>query len=288
MFPEYDVDQLGSAGLGGSAGASASGGSVQGSGDGGMSGADATSGASGTVGGRAGASAVAGGSSGSSGAAGAAGDAGSAGAGAGGECSTASCPPSTCEDGVKGDDEAHIDCGDALGKCDRCRFDVTKFVIGGGTTISGSAQVTWNASSIVFEFTVVDGTVRDDSSDPWNDDAIEVYLDLNNGKTSTYEADDFQIIVPRDESPIVSPQQAGTGAMLVERSSNATGYKLTLTVPWSTIGVGSNPPLGKLIGFDLAIDDDANGGGRDAQVVAFGVSDNYLNTSQFGEIELVQ
>jgi hypothetical protein len=133
----------------------------------------------------------------------------------------------------------------------------------------------------------VDGTPRNDSPEPWNDDAVEVFLDLNRGRTNYYEGDDFQIIVPRDESATHSPQGgANTGSMPVERSSNAAGYKVKITIPWSTIGVGGDPPLGETIGFDLAVDDDSDGGDRNAQVVTFGTADNYFNTSSWGDITL--
>jgi hypothetical protein len=204
-----------------------------------------------------------------------------------GGCSELTCPPPTCDNGVKDESEAHIDCGDAAGECGACSFPITKSVIGGGGGLSGSAIVTWDASGITFDFTVLDNTPRNDSSDTWNDDAVEVFLDLDNGKTNAYQSNDFQIIVPRDESATQSPQGgANAGSMPVERSSNAAGYKVKLTVPWSTLGASGNPPLGATIGFDLAIDDDFDGGGRDSQLVVFGTPDNFQNTSAFGELEL--
>jgi hypothetical protein len=206
--------------------------------------------------------------------------------GAGG-CSAVDCPPATCDNGVKDDGEAAIDCGDAAGECGDCSFTIEKYVIGGGGIFSGKATVTWDQSGITVDFSVVDGTPHDDSPDPWNDDAVEVFLDLNRGRTNYYEADDFQIIVPRDESSTFSPQgAANTGAMPVERSSNAAGYKVKITIPWSAIGAGGDAPLGKTIGFDLAVDDDADGGERNAQIVTFGIADNFINTSNFGEITL--
>jgi hypothetical protein len=74
--------------------------------------------------------------------------------------------------------------------------------------------------------------------------------------------------------------------MPVERSSNAAGYKVKIAIPWSTIGAGGSPPLGKTIGFDLAVDDDSDGGERNAQVVTFGTADNFFNTASYGDITL--
>jgi len=57
-------------------------------------------------------------------------------------------------------------------------------------------------------------------------------------------------------------------------------------VPWSSISAGGNAPLGKNIGFDLAVDDDSDGGDRDSQVVSFGTSNNFMSTAAFGTIRL--
>jgi hypothetical protein len=209
-------------------------------------------------------------------------------AGAGGDtCGPVDCPSSTCNDGVKDGTEAFVDCGDSAHSCGDCSFKIEKYVIGSGSGFSGSAVVTWDQNGMVFDFTVVDSTPRNDSSEPWHDDAVEVFLDLNDGKSLSYQGDDFQLIVPRDESAMNSPQGgADTSAMAVERSSNAKGYQVKLTVPWSSVGVGGRPPLGKTIGFDLAVDDDSDGGDRNSQVVSFGSANNFMSTADFGTIQL--
>ena len=313
VFPEYNIDTArglgGAAGVVGAAGAVEAGtshgagaggqlnvagaGAVAGTGavagaDAGSHGGEATSGSGGSASGSGGGgSAGLGGTTGAGGASGN-GDAGAS-AGAGGEtCVPPACEPLTCHDGVKNGSESYIDCGDPQGACGDCVFKIAKFVVGSsGNGFAGSAIVTWDATGMVFDFTVVDSTPRNDSVEPWNDDAVEVFLDLNDGKSSSYQSDDFQLIVPRDESATNSPQaNANTSSMPVERFSNATGYKIKLTVPWSSIGAGASPPLGKTIGFDLAVDDDSDGGDRNSQIVVFGTLDNFQNTSGFGEIQL--
>jgi hypothetical protein len=298
VFPEYDVKDAEGAGGGGApqAGAGNSSGTAGAGSSAGLGGAASgsageagLSGSASSEGGSAGNSTTAEGGAGGDGGTSSIGGAGGDGMTGSGGCSEQTCPPSTCDNDVKDPTEAHVDCGDAAGECASCVFPITKSVIGGGGGFSGSAIVTWNASGITFDFTVLDNTPRNDSSEPWNDDAVEVFLDLNNGKSNGYQGDDFQIIVPRDESATNSPQgAANTGSMPVERSSNGTGYKVKLTIPWSAIGAGGDPPLGKTIGFDLAIDDDSDGGGRDSQLVVFGTPENYQNTSNFGQIELQQ
>jgi hypothetical protein len=291
VFPEYDNDRSlpGGASGNGAVGSSAgqSGSATGGGGEAGLAGAPGTAGVGGSGSGGGGTATIGGAEDGGGGGSpSAGGEAGEGIAGAGGECTGLGCGTTTCTDGVKNGTEAFKDCGDSQGKCGDCSFHITKHVIGGGS-FSGTAIVTWNATGLVFDFTVVDNTPRNDSPDPWNDDAVEVFLDLDNGKSTSYQGNDFQVIVPRDESATHSPQgSANTGAMLVERSSNAAGYTVELTIPWSTIGEAESPPLGQTIGFDLAVDDDSDGGDRNAQVVVFGTADNYLNTSPWGEITL--
>jgi hypothetical protein len=211
VFPEYDVKDStsgSSAGSGGTATGAA--------GSNGSNGGAEAAGTSPGVGGNGGSTSVAGSTG--DGGTGAGGhlnqEGGAAGsdlagaapmAGAGGEgmigsggCSDVGCQPSTCDNGMKDGTEAAVDCGDSAGECGDCSFEIEKFVIGSGGIFSGTAIVTWNATGITFDFSVVDGTPKNDSPEPWNDDAVEVFLDLNRGRSKLYESDDFQIIVPRD------------------------------------------------------------------------------------------
>ena len=50
----------------------------------------------------------------------------------------------------------------------------------------------WDAGHIYVYAEVTDALLSKASANPWEQDSIEVFLDQNNGKTTTYEADDAQ------------------------------------------------------------------------------------------------
>ena len=63
------------------------------------------------------------------------------------------------------------------------------------------------------------------------------------------------------------------------------GYTLQIEIPWSAL---NNAPsqVGKTIGFDIGVNDDSNGTGRDAQLMIYGTELNYQNTVAFGDLVL--
>jgi hypothetical protein len=247
----------GGAGAGGKGGTGGGGaGGKGGTGGGGGGGAGGSGGAAGH-GGTGGTSAGAGGTGGSSGAAGGTGGA----AGSGGSGGS----------------------GGIIGKM----YTLNRFVIG-SSAASATVNVTWNATKIEFVFVVQDATPEDDSALNYQDDAAEIYLDLNNGKTATFQADDCEIVIPRLTGTVdgVGLSTAQYAAITVQRTSNgATGYTLDVSVPWSALNIGA-PPLGQTIGINLAVDDDTNGVDRDAQLMLSGDQFAYNNPSAWASLLL--
>ena len=167
-----------------------------------------------------------------------------------------------------------------------CAYDLTHFIIGTATATSARGQVfvTWDATALSLDYQVHDTTVFDDSTDNWQDDSVEVYLDLNHAKSATYDADDFQINIPRTGTP----QAIGTvtlGAITVTRTDDKKDYELKVKIPWSALNNAASP-VGKTIGFSIAVNDDSNGADRETQVMLFGDGNNWMNASQFGDLQL--
>lgn len=305
----------GSAGTDGGGGKAGSGGSAGagGSGNGGAAGMGGKGGnGSGGAGGSAGGSAGAGGKGGSGGTGGGAGTSGSGG--------SSGAPGDACTNKAKDGSETDIDCGGvcatkcATGKgcktlsdcvannvCESskcaatgcsgktCAYALTSFIIGSGA--KGQVVVTWDSDSLDLDFLIEDTTPFDDSALNWQDDSVEVYLDLNRGKTAAYETDDFQITIPRNAGAL----SGGTGTngnlnynaiVVSNRKSDATGYSLSVSIPYSALN-GAGDQTGKTIGFDIAVNDDTNGGDtREGQSMLYGSTENYHDTSQFGALTL--
>jgi hypothetical protein len=148
---------------------------------------------------------------------------------------------------------------------------------------TGTFGVLWDASNLYVGARVMDANLFSDSGNPWEDDAIEIYIDANNNKLTTYDGRDNQIIKSYNKSTIyaklsVTGLQHGWFAI-------SGGYSIEVSIPWSQLGIAS-PVNGTTIGFDVAYDDDDNGSTRDRQSVWNGTVNNYANTSAFGTLVL--
>jgi hypothetical protein len=267
-------------------------------------------------GGAGGASAGAGGKGGAGGTSGSAGAGGKGGAGGSG----GTAPVEPCSNGKKDGSETDVDCGgscttkcatgkgcDDLRDCvasnvcdaDKCRangcnasncaYTLTRFIVG-STAVKGQVFVDWDSDSLDLRFEMLDATPFDDQADSalnWQDDSVEIYVDLNNAKTATYQADDFQLNVPRmaGNNVVGIGTNLNTGAVTVTRTSSATGYTLIVGIPWTALNNAAYPS-GKTIGFDVAVNDDSDGGDRNSQIMLYGGVNNWNNTSQFGMLTI--
>lgn len=131
--------------------------------------------------------------------------------------------------------------------------------------------------------------LNNDSGDEWwNDDVIEIFIDGDNSKGTSYDGlNDFQYAFRWDDPVIKIGQNSVSKITGVNFSMYATtiGYNLEVAIPWGTIGV--TPQLGAQIGFDVVIDGDTNGGSRDYQVSSFATTDMaWADPSLFGSVYL--
>jgi uncharacterized protein YjdB len=143
--------------------------------------------------------------------------------------------------------------------------------------------VLWDANNLYIGAKIIDANLNSDSADPWEDDAIEIYIDANNNKLASYDGKDNQIIKNYNKSTVftkfaITGLQHGWAAI-------SGGYSIEIAIPWSQLGITA-PAAGTTLGFDIGYDDDDNAGARDGQAVWKGTVDNYQNTSAFGSIIL--
>ncbi len=157
-----------------------------------------------------------------------------------------------------------------------------------GKTTSGSPNNTvtfgamWNNSTLYIGIRVLDTALYNDSSNVWDDDAVEVYIDGNHNHGTSYDASDRQYIKGYNDSSLYASGSA-TGVQHAWAAISG-GYTVELAIPWSNLGL--TPTAGLSIGFDLGNDDDDNGSTRDSQRVWWGNVNNYANTSAFGDLVL--
>ncbi|MCD4731613.1 MAG: T9SS type A sorting domain-containing protein, partial [Bacteroidales bacterium] len=144
----------------------------------------------------------------------------------------------------------------------------------------------WDMQSFYVGVKVVDAVVEG-SGNPWDNDAIEFYIDGNHDEDGPYDADfDTQLIldfvgqselwIKADGVPITNYESNWT--------ATADGYNVELRIGWDNIDfyAGRN----RSIGWSLGNNDSDNGLGRDYQTVWVGTGNNWSNTDDLGDLQL--
>jgi|GEM_PF-992900 len=144
-------------------------------------------------------------------------------------------------------------------------------------------DVLWDNNYLYIGAKVFDGDLLNDSANIWEDDSLEVYVDADNSHSSTYDIYDRQFIQGYNDSNLFEIGSNISG-VLHGWSSFAGGYSMEMAIPWSNLGITAADDI--TIGFDIAVNDDDDGGGRDSQFVWNGGIDNWATTETFGNIRL--
>ncbi len=156
--------------------------------------------------------------------------------------------------------------------------------------LSGSFRTLWDTSNLYVLVEVRDATQQNDSgAQTWNDDSVEVYVDANNDKLSSYGITDYQyrFTWTGGSLGIEETKHAATTGVSASRIVTANGYTIEAKLPWSTLAQ-SSPGAGAMIGLDVHINDDDDGGGRDGKRAWFNTLDtSWQNPATFGTARLV-
>lgn len=145
---------------------------------------------------------------------------------------------------------------------------------------SGIAKVLWDQDNLYVLVTVTDSDLDKTSANPWEQDSVEIFVDQNNGKTSSYEGDDGQYRVNYDNEKSFNPgEPQGFASAVQVRDSH---YTLELQIPLTSV----TPANGTVIGFDVQIND-----GKDGQRQSVATWNDlkgtaYMDTSVFGKLTL--
>jgi hypothetical protein len=144
----------------------------------------------------------------------------------------------------------------------------------------------WDASSLYIGAKVVDAVVEF-TGNPWDNDAVEMYIDGNNDKDGAYDADfDTQLIV--DANPEDTLWVKADGVPITDfdaiYKTTTDGYIVELRLAWSNFDFA--PGRGRVMGFSLGNNDSDNNVGRDYQTVWYGTGSNWSNTGDLGDMQL--
>jgi hypothetical protein len=167
------------------------------------------------------------------------------------------------------------------------KLEHTIVPVGGSVSSSDFSayfKTLWDSSALYVLAVVTDDAKIYDSGEVWQDDAIEVYIDIDNNKLDTFGSNDYAYTF-RWNDPIIYGQP--TSGVEFKISGTYTGYILEAKFPWATLGLTS-PHSGILLGYDLQIHDDDDGNARDNKFAWFGTTDDsWYNPSLFATAKLV-
>jgi endo-1,4-beta-xylanase len=155
----------------------------------------------------------------------------------------------------------------------------------GTSGATASVKLLWDATHLYIFAHVSDSLLSKASANPWEQDSIEVFVDQNNAKTTSYQADDGQYRVN------YANEQSFGGAASAAKFVTATrvvpgGYVVEASIALDAI----QARVGTLIGFDFQVNDDGQGNGTRSSVMTWndGTGVSFRNTSRFGVLEFVQ
>jgi len=127
----------------------------------------------------------------------------------------------------------------------------------------------WTDQALYFAAQMNDDVAFDDSPMVWQDDSVELYVDGdNNDAVPTYDENDHQLTVTRDQrfadhGTIIDPANQGIRVAVGRQDASFT---IELTLPWSLLGEVMPAP-GRMLGIDVAFNDDDDGDEEDTHLV---------------------
>jgi len=155
--------------------------------------------------------------------------------------------------------------------------------------LTGRWRANWDDRNLYIWVGVVDDTHVSDSKDYWQDDSIEIYIDADASRGDTYDNyNDFHLGFSLGKNRIsaggTTPKDK-LGTIQFKTQKLANGYQLDVTIPWTTLNI--IPKSEHTIGFDVQINDDDNGTGRDAKMSwNASVDQAWKNPQIFGQLIL--
>jgi len=163
---------------------------------------------------------------------------------------------------------------------------IEKVVAGERGDLRGAFDIVVHQGKLVVAVWVKDAGLFPNRETQDDGDSIEIFLDTLNNREDTYNYDDRRVVlVPTEKwhSPItVAPSGFGIGRKWTKVDG---GYAAEFSFLLFALGIKSQS-LPRVVGFDVAINDDDDGKGRQSQIVWKGTADNATRPDAFGTLIL--
>jgi len=150
---------------------------------------------------------------------------------------------------------------------------------------SGRFKIAWDFDNFYLLIRILDDKKVRDSEALYQDDDLEVYFDADNSKNSYYDDDDFRYRFSYQDSLVLEKAHGALSGVRYKVLLQNDGYQAEIAFPWRTLRTEAQSE--KVIGFEVQLNDDDNGGERDAKLAWWGSSDvAYGDPSAFGQVKL--
>jgi len=151
----------------------------------------------------------------------------------------------------------------------------------GNTPDTGTFKLMWDAQNLYVLATIMDSSPAQSTS-VFNGDSVELYIDGNDSKPTTYGANDFQFAFPWNGTTVTEAAHNATQGVSFGQINVSGGYQMTVALPWSTLQVAS-PATGNLIGFDTMVNDANPANTRIGKIAWWATSDmSWQDPALFG------
>ncbi len=129
-------------------------------------------------------------------------------------------------------------------------------------------RANWDDQNLYIWIGIVDETHVSDSKQLWADDSIEIYIDADASRSESYDQfNDFHLSFQLGNSTIATGEKTPKDRIKNIKYSIKqvpSGYQFEAAIPWTTLNIV--PGAEHSLGFDIQINDDDNGGARDAKI----------------------
>ncbi len=161
--------------------------------------------------------------------------------------------------------------------------NVSSGTVSNSNDLSGEIKMQYSAQGLYLVAEVIDDviSIQHESDEILNNDGIELFLDLNNGKTNFYEPNDFHYILSVNGEVAEKSKDAKENVDVIA-NINYSGYILEAFIPWETLNY--NPEHDDKIGVELKIIDSDNNDQQEGKLSWWETSkdDADISTNVFG------
>jgi len=149
----------------------------------------------------------------------------------------------------------------------------------GAPRATAMCAAAWSDTSVYVAVKVIDVAIHEQSESPWLGDSIEVFLDLENSREAEYNTNHRRIVIT--PSGDVTRFNLEEEQCRVAASRTADGWCVELVYG---LGQYHRPKDNWVYAFDVALNDDIDGGGRDGQRTWRGPASNDVDSRGWGTV----